>query len=156
MRSLDTANTKVIVAKVDCTKESELCNTESIQNYPTLRLYLAGDKTGGDYEGPRDLFSLSEFLEKQLNLGVDDFVDIDDDVEEEPSQEKKEALEAKDENKQDLHWPQQDDIAPPDPVQGLYELTDENSEKFLANGRHFVKFYAPWCSHCQRKFIILK
>ena len=35
-----------------------------------------------------------------------------------------------------------------DDVVVLYDLNDETFDPFIANGYHFVKFYAPWCSHC--------
>lgn len=38
----------------------------------------------------------------------------------------------------------------PKPVQKLFELTDETFGKHIEQGKHFVKFYAPWCGHCQR------
>nr|CAD7201362.1 unnamed protein product [Timema douglasi] len=43
------------------------------------------------------------------------------------------------------------DIKPevPKPVNGLVELTEETFSKHTEKGRHFVKFYAPWCGHCQ-------
>jgi thiol-disulfide isomerase/thioredoxin len=37
----------------------------------------------------------------------------------------------------------------PEPVNGLVELTEETFAKHVESGKHFVKFYAPWCGHCQ-------
>ncbi|KAF8787031.1 thioredoxin domain-containing protein 5 homolog [Argiope bruennichi] len=33
---------------------------------------------------------------------------------------------------------------------GALELTDETFQNTVNWGMHFVKFYAPWCGHCQR------
>ncbi|XP_018328109.1 thioredoxin domain-containing protein 5 homolog [Agrilus planipennis] len=38
----------------------------------------------------------------------------------------------------------------PSTSDGLVELTAENFEKHVSQGKHFVKFYAPWCGFCQR------
>lgn len=48
---------------------------------------------------------------------------------------------------------QDDDIIAriPQPEAKLIELTEDTFDKHVAKGKHFVKFYAPWCGHCQVK-----
>jgi len=38
----------------------------------------------------------------------------------------------------------------PQAIDGLYHLTDQSFYKHIRSGDHFIKFYAPWCGHCQR------
>ncbi|CAD1472621.1 unnamed protein product, partial [Heterotrigona itama] len=40
--------------------------------------------------------------------------------------------------------------SPPEAVNGLLELTEDTFDKHVSTGYHFVKFYAPWCGHCQK------
>lgn len=41
-------------------------------------------------------------------------------------------------------------IPVPQPKKFLLELTESDFDNVIAVGHHFVKFYAPWCGHCQR------
>ncbi|RWR99954.1 thioredoxin domain-containing protein 5-like protein [Dinothrombium tinctorium] len=135
-----------LIARVNCVEQGTLCRSENVQGYPTIKLYRKGESTGIDYDGPRDFESLKEFLVKQLNLeekkgeSVKRFFDDED---EDNDEEESETVVVDDILRA---W----DEEAPDPVNGLYELNDENYERFLSKGRHFIKFYAPWCGHCQR------
>lgn len=46
---------------------------------------------------------------------------------------------------------QDDIIEMPEKIEAINELTDETFSDHIAVGQHFVKFYAPWCGHCQVK-----
>ncbi|KAL3904621.1 MAG: hypothetical protein SGARI_004845 [Bacillariaceae sp.] len=63
----------VLIGKVDCVEHHDLCQEQSIQAYPTLRLFVDGEQwQGGDYRGHRTVLELVEwlyFVEEQL---VDD------------------------------------------------------------------------------------
>ena len=43
-----------------------------------------------------------------------------------------------------------DSVEVPKPVSALVELTEDTFPKHVATGKHFIKFYAPWCGHCQK------
>jgi len=48
--------------------------------------------------------------------------------------------------------PEEPEVVPEDAVvdTGLYVLNDKSFAKHVASGDHFIKFYAPWCGHCQK------
>lgn len=112
---------QVIIGKVDCTQQQELCAKHEITGYPTLRFFKLGEKESVKFKGTRDMPAITEFINEQLNA----------DNEIPHGEDKVTDATVADKGK-------------------LVELTEENFAKHVSSGNHFVKFYAPWCSHCQR------
>lgn len=57
---------KVAIAKVDCTAELNLCRQKSINAYPTLLLFKDGGTTVVEYNNQRSLGALTEFVSDNL------------------------------------------------------------------------------------------
>lgn len=53
----------VIIAKIDCVDHHDLCRDQGIRAYPTLRLFVDGEKYAkGDYRGHRTLVDFTDWL----------------------------------------------------------------------------------------------
>ena len=53
----------VVIAKVDCVEHHDLCTSQNIRAYPTLRLFFEGELfEGGDYRGHRTILDMVQFL----------------------------------------------------------------------------------------------
>lgn len=50
------------VVKVDCTRSKDVCTSQGIRGYPTLKLFTGGNREGAKYAGGRDLGALSDYL----------------------------------------------------------------------------------------------
>lgn len=113
---------EVTIAKVDCTEATALCSAQDVTGYPTLKFFKNGAEKddGVKYRGNRDLASLEKFINEKLGNEVPD---------EKPAETA--SAEAKVEN-------------------GLHILTEGSFAKSVGAGDTFIKFYAPWCGHCQK------
>ncbi|BES92610.1 unnamed protein product [Nesidiocoris tenuis] len=112
---LNTEESRVTIAKVDCTKETTICTEQDITGYPTLKYFSVDKLEPVKFKGTRDLPTLTNFLNEQLGSNL-----VKHDEEESVGE------------------------------IGAKVLTDDSYEAQLSSGTHFVKFYAPWCGHCQR------
>lgn len=67
----------VMIAKVDCVMHQQLCAEQRIMGYPTLRLFVDGERwRGGDYEEHRTVVDMVDWLEQiehvhKSELGTD-------------------------------------------------------------------------------------
>ncbi|KAG5684013.1 hypothetical protein PVAND_013266 [Polypedilum vanderplanki] len=110
---------RVRIAKVDCTENAKTCSDNEITSYPTLKFFKANGEEPVKYRSTRDLPSLTQFINDQLGASTEE--------EETGSQD-----------------------AVPAPLTGLIELNEKNFHELTSKGKFFVKFYAPWCGHCQK------
>ncbi|ETN67986.1 disulfide-isomerase tigA [Anopheles darlingi] len=136
------------IARVDCTTDGDLCTQQEVSGYPTLKLFKMGTivsegaSDGGiKYRGGRDLDQFNAFLTAQLarTASRDD-----------------EEVRAAGADSGDVHsigmdGENEEEIpTPPIPLSPLIELTEDTFAKHISTGKHFVKFYAPWCGHCTK------
>lgn len=62
----------VTIADVDCTAAGKpLCEKVGVSGYPTIKYWLAGNKSAKDYQGGRDLNSLTSFTESTFKAACD-------------------------------------------------------------------------------------
>lgn len=55
----------VMIAKVDCVDHKALCMTQQLMAYPTLRLFVDGERwPGGDYRGHRTVAEMADWLQQ--------------------------------------------------------------------------------------------
>ena len=113
---------EVTIAKVDCTEATALCSAQDVTGYPTLKFFKNGAEKddGVKYRGQRDLASLEKFINEKLGNEV-------------PDEKPAEAASAE-----------------ATVEAGLHILTESSFAKSVASGDTFIKFYAPWCGHCQK------
>lgn len=57
------------LASVDCTVETEICNTRAIKEFPTLAVFKSGSEITR-YKGPRESGAIVKFMKKQASPAV--------------------------------------------------------------------------------------
>ncbi|XP_053605167.1 thioredoxin domain-containing protein 5 homolog [Plodia interpunctella] len=115
---VNSKGSKFAIAQVDCTMHPKLCNDNDITGYPTLLYFHKNTFTPVEFQGTRDLPSLTLFLSDVFTL-------------------KLEEIKKKDQNEIKIY-------------SGMAHLNDQNIEKFVSKGQHFIMFYAPWCQASQK------
>jgi len=114
---------EVTIAKVDCTVSTALCSAQDVTGYPTLKFFKDGfeKENGVKYRGNRDAAALSKFIGEKLG-------NEDPETAAEAAAVSTEAV----------------------VTEGLHILTAGSFPTSVGKGDTFVKFYAPWCGHCQK------
>ncbi|XP_034178149.1 endoplasmic reticulum protein 44 [Osmia lignaria lignaria] len=67
---------KVVMAKVDCDRESSIASRFHITKYPTLKVIRNGQPTKREYRGQRSVEAFEEFIRKQLEDPIKEFHDL--------------------------------------------------------------------------------
>lgn len=162
-------------AKVDCQAFGDVCNQHNIASYPTMIFYKDG-KLVQEEKGSRDLKDLSKWVEELLEVirpgsrkeggpklpevganSVKTGPDTEEAVKEEKKQDaedKKAATTASASTPTKVAKPTPAKTKPTsnaNPSGAVEVLTNENFDKTVTNSNDlwFIKFYAPWCHHCQ-------
>jgi len=104
---------------VDCETNPEVCRKYGATSYPTLKLFVEGEKKGKNFDGARSASGLVKWITKKLGSNPD----APEEWTNEPIWE---------ENAQVVHM-----------TEGHWETYRKT------NPAIFVLFYAPWCGHCK-------
>lgn len=150
-------------AKLDCVAFGSACREANVEAFPTIILFKDGEEIKRD-SGDKKIEALSEFIEECLEIirpgsrpakgsiklpkvGATEFIVEHPDVpvgEQGPAS-GKEALQPpiKAQKSKTQHQSNSTGISTP--------LTAASFQKYVAKSLDpwFIKFYAPWCTHCQ-------
>ena len=66
----------VMIAKIDCVQHKDICLAEGLMAYPTLRLFVDGERwNGGDYRGHRTVVEMADWLQQVEDKHKEDLGD---------------------------------------------------------------------------------
>lgn len=69
---------RVVLGKVDCDKETSIASRFHITKYPTLKIVRNGQLTKREYRGQRSAEAFLEFVKKQLEDPIKEFISLKD------------------------------------------------------------------------------
>ena len=65
---VETKKMPIAVGQVDCVANANLCQTQKIQAFPTLRWFSKGEAVLPDYKGDRTVAALTQFSSRKIDL----------------------------------------------------------------------------------------
>jgi len=57
---------EVEIAKIDCTKQKDICQEQGVRGYPTLKWFADGSGEGEKYSGQRSVDQFETFIKQHL------------------------------------------------------------------------------------------
>ena len=150
-------------ARVDCVANGDLCIEKKVPSFPTIALYKSGEQLETK-AGAKDLKAVSEWVESTLEsirpgsrpqggpklpkVGADhaEAVVVNMPTNTAESKSGPTKLAAPGSSLKNLQ-----SYGDPNPAGKSVPLTAENFQRHVTMTRDpwFIKFYAPWCGHCQ-------
>lgn len=97
----------VMIAKIDCVEHRDVCMSQGLMAYPTLRLFVDGERwRGGDYRGHRTVVEMADWLQQVEDKHKEDLGDEAKKSVQLAHQRAKERLEADDKPVEETEWAQ--------------------------------------------------
>ncbi|KAF2475694.1 thioredoxin-like protein [Lindgomyces ingoldianus] len=154
-------------AKVNCIAYRDMCSEKGVENFPSIIQFKDGNEIK-KMKGAQDLSTLSKWVEETLEsirpgsrpqggpklpeVGAN-FVETGPETEDEAKKKEAVVSSATESAKPTsaLEVKPKKPKATPNPTGESVVLTAEKFQKMVTNTLDpwFVKFYAPWCHHCQ-------
>ncbi|KAJ2385288.1 hypothetical protein GGI05_004746, partial [Coemansia sp. RSA 2603] len=159
------ASVGVTFGEVDCPANKKVCEANHVDGYPTINLFVNGVYIEEmyaryKYQGMKDYtlelikrIGAKEFdkpPQPVVNNDNRDWDDADDTVSAAVTEPVKEKTAIKEKEKSEPVAAAEEEPLPNyNPDGEVVALTVQNFAERTASGPWFIKFYAPWCGHCQ-------
>ncbi|KAI9006372.1 thioredoxin-like protein [Hyaloraphidium curvatum] len=158
-RLADLASRNFRIFKVECTENEQLCKSQRLAGYPSIILFHDGKRVD-DYHGSRALEDLERYARSKADqyaveapeegevVSTDDVQETED-VAESPRA-PVEAIRGDIQRVYSNIYPSGGDAAGDGSTIVLDSRNFDEQTLLQPSSPIFVKFYAPWCQHCQK------